>query len=80
MVSITLSVSEDLKKRMERHPEVTWSEVVRSVIRQQLDELDEAERIAGASRLSAKDIAELAAAIDEGVSLRWKAVSHEARR
>ena len=36
MVSITLAVPEELKKEMDKHPELNWSEVARSAIREKL--------------------------------------------
>lgn len=39
MVSITLSVPEDMKKKMDRFPEINWSGLVRSSIEAKLDKL-----------------------------------------
>jgi hypothetical protein len=39
MVSITLSVPEDIKKRMDKYPEINWSGFVRSSIEAKLDKL-----------------------------------------
>jgi hypothetical protein len=39
MVSITLSVPEDVKKKMERFPEINWSGFVRSSIEDKLERL-----------------------------------------
>lgn len=79
MVSFTLSIPDKLKKRLARHREVRWSSVVRSVLEQQLDELEEAERIAWKSKLTEKDVEELAASVDAGMVLKWRAV-HAAGR
>ena len=72
MVSLTLSVPADLRKRMQRHPQIRWSAMVRSILEQQVDELEEAERIASKSRLSQKDVKELSEKVDAGVSRRWE--------
>jgi len=32
MPTITVNVDDDLKKRMEKHPEINWSEVTRQAI------------------------------------------------
>ena len=36
MVSLTLSIPEDLKKEMERFPEMNWSVIAREAIRQRI--------------------------------------------
>ncbi|TFF95744.1 MAG: hypothetical protein EU547_07190 [Promethearchaeota archaeon] len=39
MVDITLSIPDDLKKEMEEFPEINWSVVIRSSIKQKLFDL-----------------------------------------
>lgn len=39
MVSVTLSVPDEMKAEMDDHPEINWSEVARQSIRQKLAEL-----------------------------------------
>ncbi|MEK6924487.1 MAG: hypothetical protein AABW54_04585 [Candidatus Micrarchaeota archaeon] len=78
MVSLTLCVPADLKRRMDLHAEIKWSEVVRSVIAQQLDALEEANRIASRSMLTERDVAELAESVDAGMARRWRAACREA--
>ena len=36
MVSITLAVPEELKKEMDVHPEMNWSEIARQAIRERI--------------------------------------------
>ncbi len=79
MVSLTLSVSGDLKKRMARHRDIKWSELVRSVIEQQLDEIEEADRLMATSKLTEKDVEELAAMVDAGMVKQWRAAVRAAR-
>lgn len=79
MVSLTLSVPEKLKERMDEHEEIKWSAVVRAIIEQQLDDLEEAERIASKSRLTQKDADELAAKVDKGMAEWWEEMKREAR-
>lgn len=40
MPNITLSVPEDLKKEMEKYPEINWSEVARESFRQKIVDLN----------------------------------------
>jgi len=44
MTNITLSIQEDVYKRMRKHSEVKWSEFVRKVIKARLDDLDSLEK------------------------------------
>ncbi len=44
LVSITLSVPEDLKKKMERHDEMNWSGFVRKCIVEKAQELESHEK------------------------------------
>lgn len=39
MVSITLSVSEEIRNNMRKHDEVNWSAIVRKTIEQKVNEL-----------------------------------------
>ncbi len=80
MVSLTLSVPPQLKKRMEKHAKIKWSEVVRAVLTQQLDDLEEADRLASKSRLTQKDVDALAEKADADVAKRWKEIVREAGR
>jgi hypothetical protein len=49
MVNITLSVPGDLHKRMARHPEIKWTEVIRQKLDEYLDSLDDVDEISSAS-------------------------------
>jgi len=55
MPNMTLSVSDETKDRMDSHPSIKWSNVVRSVIEKKLDDFEEAERLAQKSKLTQKD-------------------------
>ena len=39
MANITLSIPEDLKKEMEKYPEINWSEVARDSIKKKIAQL-----------------------------------------
>jgi len=70
MPTLTVNVDEDLKERMERHPEINWSEVTRQAIREKIQHLELLDELAGDSELTEEDVAELAAKIDEGARER----------
>jgi len=40
MTNITLSIGDDVYKRMRRYTEIKWSEFVRRIIKKRLDELE----------------------------------------
>ena len=77
MVSMTLSIEEKLRKRMKKHSHIKWSEVARSAIRQQLDDIEEMERIASESKLREKDIKKLAGKIDKEMAKHFEELAHE---
>ena len=59
MVNITLSVSEELKKRLQKYDEVNWSAVTRRALEEHLNKMEIAEKIASKSKLTRKDVEEL---------------------
>jgi len=40
MANLTLSISDDIYKRMAKHPEYRWSEVARQAIKEKLDDAE----------------------------------------
>ncbi|MCR4335606.1 MAG: hypothetical protein NUV57_03665 [archaeon] len=77
MVSMTLSIEEDLRKRMKRHPHIKWSEVARTAIRQQLDDIEKTEKLASESMLNEKDVKELAGKVDREMIKHFEELAHE---
>ncbi len=77
MVSMTLSIEDDLRKRMKKHPQIKWSEVARTAIRQQLDDIEETEKLALGSRLTEKDIKEIAGKVDKEMLKHFEELAHE---
>ena len=59
MPNITLSVPHELHRKMKRHPEVKWSEVVRRVIAEKIRDLEAMNRITARSLLTPDDVDEL---------------------
>ena len=45
MTNITLSIDNDIYKKMRKFSEIRWSEFVRKVIKQRIDELEKLEEI-----------------------------------
>ena len=67
MPNLTLSIPETLHEKMKEHSEIRWSEVVRATIEKKINDLEIAERIAQKSKLTQKDIDEIAHKINKEV-------------
>lgn len=58
MANITLSVPDNIYKKMRHFSEVKWSEVARKAIIEKIEILDLAEKLAQKSKLTEKDVEE----------------------
>ncbi|MDG5760624.1 hypothetical protein QA600_14905 [Natronococcus sp. A-GB1] len=65
MPSITVNVDDDLKTRMENHPEINWSEVTRQAIQEKVETLEMMDELTGESELTERDVQEIADRINE---------------
>jgi len=72
MTNMTLAVPEDLKKIMEKHKEVKWSEVARSAIWEHAKKLEIMEKLVSKSKFTEKDAFEIGRKIKEGIAKRHK--------
>ncbi len=68
MTNMTLAVPEDLKKLMERHKEVKWSEVARQAMWDHAKKLEIMDKIASKSWLTEKDAIGLGRKIKTGIA------------
>lgn len=64
MPTITVNVDDDLKKRMEKHAEINWSEVTRQAIRNKIEKLELLDELTTDSGLTEEDVDEIAAKIN----------------
>ena len=71
MVNITLSVPEELHKKMRIFNEVKWSEIARKAIEQRINDLEVMNKIALKSKLTKKDIEEISKKIKRASALRF---------
>lgn len=67
MTNLTLSVPEELHERMIQHSEIRWSEVVRKSILDKIELLEAMDKLAQKSRLTKKDVEEIAHKINKEV-------------
>ena len=65
MPSITVNVDDDLKERMEKHPEINWSEVTRQAIQEKVETLELMDELTSESELTESDVQEIAEKINE---------------
>jgi len=65
MPSITVNVDNELKERMERHPEINWSEVTRQAIQEKIETLEVMDKLTSESDLTESDVQEIADKINE---------------
>ena len=71
MVNMTLSIPEELHKKMKKHKEIRWSEIARAAIEQRMDDLEVMDKIASKSRLTKKDVDEISKKIKRAASIRF---------
>lgn len=80
MPNMTLSIPEETKKRMDQHPHIRWSSVVRSVIEKKLDDFEEAERLAKKGNLQLSDFEDMRKKLDEASRQHARKLLHESKR
>jgi len=78
MPSITVNVDDDLKERMEKHPEINWSEVTRQAIGAKIDALEVMDELTSESELTESDVRDIADKINERGRERIDEVRKEA--
>lgn len=72
MVNITLSVPEELKKKMDEFPEINWSEVARQAIWEKASQLAVLKSITSKSKMTEKDALELGRKINKAVAKHYR--------
>jgi hypothetical protein len=65
MPSITVNVDDDLKARMENHPEINWSEVTRQAIEEKIEALEVMDELTSESEHRESDVQEIANRINQ---------------
>jgi len=72
MVNITLSVPEDLKREMEKFPEMNWSVIFREVIRKRLMLLKQIKEFSRDSELTEEDAIRIGRKINKSLHERYE--------
>ena len=55
MTNITLAVSSELKEKMDKFPEINWSEVARAAIKKKIEIFIEMQKLLSKSKLTEED-------------------------
>ena len=71
MANITLSIPENLKKEMEKFPEINWSEVARTSIKQKLANLNFLKGFRVDSDITPEDALKLGKEVSDLLSKRY---------
>jgi hypothetical protein len=71
MTNMTLSIPEELHKRMAKFTEIRWSEIARKSIEQRVDDLEVMDRIASKSKLTKKDVEEISKKIKSAAAKKF---------
>ena len=71
MVNITVSVSKDLKKLLEKFPEINWSEVARQAWLAKARQLELLNELTKESSATEEDIEKLAAKIKKSLAKKY---------
>lgn len=72
MVSVTLSVPDEMKAEMDEHPEINWSEVARQSIERKLAELRLLKTFKAESDLTEEEAIELGRELKAQMSERYQ--------
>ena len=68
MANITLSIPDDLKKKMEKHSEIKWSQVARNAIEKRINDLELLKKLTSKSKLTEEDVEEISKIINKEVA------------
>ena len=68
MANITLAIPDSLHKKLKKHSEIRWSEVIRRILQKNLEQLEILDEIVKKSRFTEKDVEEISDKIDNSVA------------
>lgn len=70
---MTIRLPDDLKQRLDDHPEINWSEVARQSMQQYLDRLELADELASESQLTEAEAEELGERLKHEIAAHYDA-------
>jgi hypothetical protein len=68
MTNITLSIPEDIKKEMEKFPEINWSEIARASIIKRISFLKEMNKLLKDSEMTEEDAITLGRKVNKAIA------------
>jgi len=71
MGNMTLSIPDELLKRMRALSDIRWSEVARRAIEERANDLEVMNKIASKSKLTKKDVKEISEKIKRGMAKKF---------
>lgn len=71
MGNMTLSIPDELLKRMKALNEIRWSEVARKSIEERVNDLEVMNKLASKSKLTKKDVKEISEKIKRGMAKKF---------
>ena len=71
MVSLTLSVTPELKKEMDEFPEMNWSEIARQAIKTRMELLKKMNKMFANSTLTEEDAVSLGTKVNKALAKRF---------
>lgn len=77
MANLTLVINDELMLEMRKHRSIKWSNAVRNIIKQKLEDFEEADRIGRKSKLTIKDFAVISKRISKAAAKHAEVLLHE---
>lgn len=71
MTNITLSIPEELHKKLKKFRDIRWSEVARRAMEERVNDLEVMNKIASKSKLTKKDAEEISKKIKRAAAKRF---------
>ncbi len=68
MSKVSVRVPDELKKSMEKHGKINWSEIAREAFREEIKKLELADSISSESELTEDDVQEIGEKVKEGIA------------
>lgn len=72
MVSLTLAIPEDIRKEMDKFPEINWSAIAREAIKKRIILLNKINKFSKNSKLTEEDAVKIGRKINKRLSNRYK--------
>jgi len=71
MPNITLSVSKEMKQKMDSFPEINWSEVARQAFRQKIEDMEFLKKFKEQSEFTQRDALEFGTELSRKLSKKY---------